>query len=65
MGNVIEAESIVGQAQGSRHCVNGVMHALDLTALKVDSPQNKLKLEQDLHHLIHVEEQKVHNAEHV
>lgn len=65
MGNVIEAESVVGKAQESCHCVNGVMHALDLTALKVDSSQNKLKLEQQLHHLFHVEEQKVHNAKHV
>lgn len=65
MGNVVEAECVVGEAQKHCYSTNGILYVLDLTALKVYSPQNKLKLKQNLRYFFHVEEQKVHNAKHV
>jgi hypothetical protein len=42
MANVVEAESIVGEAQKHCYSINGFLYALDLPAMKVNSPQNKL-----------------------
>jgi hypothetical protein len=65
MSNVVKAECVVGEAQKYCHCINGIVYLLDLPVVKTNSPQNKLKLKQKLHHFVHVEDQKVHNAEHV